>query len=265
MRNIAIVVGALLIGGIAAFFLWQHNHSASGADAGSAMQATAPAATQPAATTTAATTTAPASTAPAATTPAATTPAATTTPPTQTADASQPALYADDMYMGKTDAKVTVIEYASLSCPHCARFNADVLPQIKANYIDKGLVRWVYRDYPLNNPAYLAAVLAHCASPLRYFSLLDTLFKSQDYWAAQQQAIVPLRQIATNEGVDQKTYDACLADPALKDKIISRLQEASTKYKVEATPSFLVGGELHAGEISYDDFKKLLDAALGHS
>ena len=263
MRNIAIVVGALVIAGIAAFFLWQHNQSASSAASnGSAMQATAPAA-QPAATQPAATTgsTAASTTAPATTTPAATTPAAGQ----QTADASQPALYADDMFMGKADAKVTVIEYASLSCPHCARFNADVLPQIKANYIDKGLVRWVFRDYPLNNPAYLAAVLTHCASPLRYFSLLDTLFKSQDYWATTQQAIVPLRQIATNEGVDQKTYDACLADTALKDKIISRLQEASTKYKVEATPSFIVEGQLHAGEISYDDFKKLLDAALGHS
>ena len=260
MRNIAIVIGALVIAGIAAFFFWQHNQSASSAASGSAMQATAPA--QPAATTTTATTPA---TAPAATTTGSATPAATTPAPTQTADASQPALYADDMFLGKADAKITVIEYASLSCPHCARFNADVLPQIKTNYIDKGLVRWVYRDYPLNNPAYLAAVLTHCASPLRYFSLVDTLFKSQDYWATQAQAIVPLRQIATNEGVDQKTYDACLADTTLKDKIISRLQEASTKYKIEATPSFIVDGQVHAGEISYDDFKKLLDAALGHS
>ncbi len=177
MRNIAIVVGALVIAGIAAFFLWQHNQSASNAASnGSAMQATAPAAqppAQPAATQPAVTTTQPAATtgtaaastaAPAATTPAATTPATGQ----QTADASQPALYADDMYMGKADAKVTVIEYASLSCPHCARFNADVLPQIKANYIDKGLVRWVFRDYPLNNPAYLAAVL----DPLRLAAAL---------------------------------------------------------------------------------------------
>jgi protein-disulfide isomerase len=272
MRNIAIVVGALVIAGVTAFFLWQHNQSASSAasnTAGSAMQATAPAATQPAATQPAATTPAAAtgSTAASTTAPAATpsTPAAAPAAGQQTADASQPALYADDMYLGKANAKITVIEYASLSCPHCARFNADVLPQIRTNYIDKGLVRWVYRDYPLNNPAYLAAVLTHCASPMRYFTMVDTLFKSQDYWATQQQAIVPLRQIATNEGVDQKTYDACLADTALKDKIISRLQEASTKYKIEATPSFIVDGQVHAGEISYDDFKKLLDAALGHS
>jgi protein-disulfide isomerase len=252
MRNIVIVVGALVVAGVAAFILWQHNQPANGASSGTAMQASAPAA---------ATTTPPATTP---TTPAATT-TATTTAPSQTAAADQPALYPDDMYLGKADAKVTVIEYASLSCPHCARFNADVFPQIKTNYIDKGLVRWVYRDYPLNNPAYLAAVLVHCASPLRYFGLLDKLFKSQDYWASQPQAIVPLRQIGVSEGIDEKTYDACLNDQALKDKILARLKEGSDRYKVDATPSFLIQGELHAGEITYDDFKKLLDAALGHS
>ena len=163
------------------------------------------------------------------------------------------------------DAKITIIEYASLSCPHCAKFNAEVLPRVTSDYIDKGLVRWVYRDYPLNNPAYLAAVLAHCGSPLRYFGLLDKLFRSQDYWAAQPQPIVALKQIGVNEGIDEKTYDACLADQKLKDKIISRLQEASTKYKVEATPSFLIGGKLYSGELPFDDIKKLIDDALGHS
>ena len=225
MRNIVIVVGALVVAGVAAFIFWQHNQPGNGASSGTAMQASAPAAattTQPAATGTA-----PAASTTAASTTAATTTTATTgatTAPTQTAAAGQPALYPDDMFLGNADAKVTVIEYASLSCPHCARFNADVLPQIKANYIDKGQVRWVYRDYPLNNPAYLAAVLTHCASPLRYFGLLDKLFKSQDYWAAQPQAIVPLRQIGVSEGIDEKTYDACLDDQALKDKIVARLQ-----------------------------------------
>src|SRR5690349_4126454 len=116
MRNIVIVIGALVIGGIAAFLVWQHNQSAT--SSGIAMQMTAPA--QPAAS-------------------AGTTggiQASTTAGGSggqQTADASQPALYPDDMYLGKADAKITVIEYASLSCPHCARFNSDVLPQIKAN------------------------------------------------------------------------------------------------------------------------------------
>ena len=236
MRKLLIVVGALLVCGAVAFVVFR--------------QATPAKTEMPAA-----------STQP---TPAAT----TTTPPAagqQTADASEPALYPDDMYLGKADAKITIIEYASLSCPHCAKFNAEVLPRVTSDYIDKGLVRWVYRDYPLNNPAYLAAVLAHCGSPLRYFGLLDKLFRSQDYWAAQPQPIVALKQIGVNEGIDEKTYDACLADQKLKDKIISRLQEASTKYKVEATPSFLIGGKLYSGELPFDDIKKLIDDALGHS
>ena len=242
------IVGALVVLALVAFAAFKVTHMNT-SEPGAAMQATTP----------------PAATA-AATTPA-TTPAASTTPTagTQTADAGDLPLYPDDMYMGKADAKVTVIEYASLSCPHCAKFNAEVLPKLKTEYIDKGLVRWVYRDYPLNNAAYLAAVLAHCASPLRFFGLVDTLFRSQDYWAAQTQALPALKQIGVSEGVDEKTYDACLADQKLKDKILARLQEADSKFKVNATPSFFIRGELHAGEIPYDDFKKLIDDALGHS
>ena len=264
MRNIVIVIGALVVGGIAAFFVWQHNQSAT--SSGTAMQATAPA--QPAATagTTSGTSTSGTSTsgsAPSGTTAGST--AASGSNGQQTADASQPALYPDDMYLGRADAKITVIEYASLSCPHCARFNSDVLPQIKANYIDKGLVRWVYRDYPLNRPAYQAAVLTHCTSPLRYFGLVDQLFKSQDFWATQQDALPQLHQIGITDGVTAEAFDACLKDQALQDKILSRLKDADARYKVDATPSFIVQGELHSGEISYDDFKALLDKALGHS
>jgi protein-disulfide isomerase len=179
----------------------------------------------------------------------------------QLADADP--LYPDDLYLGKPDAKVTVIEYASLSCPHCANFNKDVLPKIKADYIDKGLVRWVFRDYPLNAPAFQAAILTHCASPMRYFSLVDTLFQSQDYWLGQNPPLTALKQIGATVGVDEKTFDACLADEALKNKILSRYKEAGDKYKVDSTPTFVIEGKTHAGELPYDDFKKLLDQALG--
>jgi protein-disulfide isomerase len=283
MRNIAIVVGALIVAGIAGFVFWQHNNSSTPAP-GMSMQATAT--NQPAAgataggttntaaagatTNTAAaggtTSTSAATNAPAAGGTTANAPAAASTAAfQQNADATQPPLYPDDNFLGNANAKVVVIEYASLSCPHCARFNADVFPEVKTNYIDKGLVKWVYRDYPLNNPAYLAAVLTHCASPMRYFGLVDKLFRSQDFWAASDNPPQALKQFALSEGVDEKTYDACLNDQALKDKIIARLKEASDKYKVDATPSFLIQGSLHSGEISYDDLKKLLDAALGAS
>jgi protein-disulfide isomerase len=179
--------------------------------------------------------------------------------------ADMPTVYPDDMYMGKADAKVTVIEFASLSCPHCAAFNNDVLPKIKADYMDKGLVRWIYRDFPLNRDAFLAAILTHCASPIRYFSLVDSLFRSQSFWETQPDVLVALKQIGASEGVDEKTYDACIDDQALKDKILARYKEAGDKYQVNATPSFLINGKLYAGEMPYEDFKKLLDAALGAS
>ena len=182
----------------------------------------------------------------------------------QLADATD-ALYPDDMYLGKPDAKITVIEYASLSCPHCANFNKDVLPKIKAEYIDKGLVRWVFRDYPLNRPAFQAAILAHCASPMRYFSLVDQLFQSQDYWLTQPDPLAALKQIGASVGVDDKAFEACLNDEALKNKILTRVQEANDKYKVDATPTFVIKGVTHAGELPYDDFKKLLDQAIGQS
>jgi protein-disulfide isomerase len=182
----------------------------------------------------------------------------------QIADATD-ALYPDDMSLGSPDAKVTVIEYASLSCPHCANFNKEVLPKIKANYIDKGLVRWVFRDYPLNRPAFQAAILAHCASPMRFFSIVDQLFQTQDYWLAQQDPLTALKQIGASDGVDAKAFDACLSDEALKNKILTRVQEANEKYKVDATPTFVIKGVTHAGELPYDDFKKLLDQALGQS
>jgi len=182
----------------------------------------------------------------------------------QLADATD-ALYPDDMYLGKPDAKITVIEYASLSCPHCANFNKDVLPKIKAEYIDKGLVRWVFRDYPLNRPAFQAAILAHCASPMHYFSLVDQLFQSQDYWLTQPDPLAALKQIGASVGVDDKAFEACLNDEALKNKILTRVQEANDKYKIDATPTFVIKGVTHAGELPYDDFKKLLDQAIGQS
>ena len=182
----------------------------------------------------------------------------------QLADATD-TIYPDDMYLGKPDAKVTVIEYASLSCPHCANFNKDVLPKIKADYIDKGLVRWVFRDYPLNRPAFQAAILAHCASPMRYFSLVDQLFQSQDYWLTQSDPLTALKQIGASVGVDDKAFEACLNDEALKNKILTRVQEANDKYKIDATPTFVIKGVTHAGELPYDDFKKLLDQAIGQS
>jgi len=126
-------------------------------------------------------------------------------------------------------------------------------------------VRWVYRDFPLNRDAFLAAILTHCASPIRYFSLVDSLFHSQSFWETQPDVLVALKQIGASEGVDEKTFDACIDNQELKDKILARYKEAGDKYQVNATPSFLINGKLYSGEMPYEDFKKILDEALGAS
>jgi protein-disulfide isomerase len=286
MRKTWFVVGALIVAAVAAVVIYQ-TRAPSPTVANAATQPVMPAPTSTAATqlAPAAASTATSSAAPAAasqpsaaTAPATAaqnsmaqnsaaqnstgaTPAASNTPPA----GSEPALYPDDMYLGKADAKLTIIEYASLSCPHCAKFNSTVLPRIKAEYIDKGLVRWVFRDYPLNREAFWAAILTHCGSPMRYFAMVDSLFQSQEYWATQPDPLATLKQIGVTEGVTEQAFNACLADKALKEKIVSRLQEASDKYKVDSTPSFLIKGKVHAGELPYDEFKKLIDDALGQS
>jgi protein-disulfide isomerase len=285
MRKIWVVVGALVVCAAVAFAVARTRDSGGPTQAATATSQTAPASsdstsasTAPAssagsasaATSSAASTetSAPASSAstdqPAASTGAASSQTAAA-PAVAPSAADEPAIYPDDMFLGKSDAKLTIIEYASLSCPHCAKFNTEVLPRIRAEYIDKGLVRWVFRDFPLNRPAFQAAILAHCDSPLRYFKLLDSLFQSQAYWATQPDPLATLKQIGIAEGIDEKTFDACLADQSLKDKIVSRLQEASNKYKVESTPSFIIKGKLYSGELPYDSFKKLIDDALGQS
>lgn len=189
---------------------------------------------------------------------------------TQTADntasaAPQPAAYPDDQVLGSDTAPITMIEYASLTCPHCAHFHKDILPQIKANYIDKGLVRLVYRDFPLDGAALRAAVLAHCVPRDRYFAMIEVLFRSQDDWAHAADPLKPLSQIARTAGMDQQTIDACMADEAAKNKIVERAQEASKIFNIESTPSFIINGQKRSGAEPYEEFDKTLKALLPKS
>jgi protein-disulfide isomerase len=192
-------------------------------------------------------------------------PAGTTEPSgAQTAqtEADGAALYPDDKILGSADAPVTMIEYASLTCPHCAHFHDETLPQIKANYIDKGLVRLVYRDFPLDGPALKAALLAHCVADERYFAMLDVLFRSQRDWGASADPTKALAQIGRTAGLAQEKIDACLADQAETDKIILRAQEAQASYEVQSTPSFIINGEKVAGSLPYEQFDTILKGKL---
>lgn len=173
--------------------------------------------------------------------------------------------------LGSPDAPVTLVEYSSLSCSHCAQFHAEVFPQIKAAYIDTGKVRFVFRHLPTSAPAMGAAMGALCAAPNDegattqgtgpdYFALLDALFASQRDWAFtrawrdKMKAHIPLTPAA---------LEACLASPGLKAFVVGEVEKAGQDYAIDATPSFVVNGEsVIRGAQDYATFAGALDAAL---
>ena len=164
----------------------------------------------------------------------------------------------DDLVEGKPDAPITMIEYSSLSCPHCARFQKDVLPKIKADFIDTGKVKLIQRDYPLNGPAMQAALFAHCVSPMRYASIVDILFKTQDQWLAED-AVEKLATIAATAGMDRPTFDACLANKDIEAKIVGSRKAGTDAFQIDSTPTFIINGVKRTGEQSYDELKALFE------
>lgn len=165
-----------------------------------------------------------------------------------------------DVTIGKADAPITVVEYFSLNCPHCARFADDPFPKIKSEWIDTGKVKWVMRDFPLNDVALAAAMIAHCSGD-RYLAFVDAFFKTQASWAAAKDPLAEIKTVARLGGMDGPAVDKCLADSAMLAQINARASEATDKLKVNSTPSFVINGKLAVGEKSYDDFAKLLTTA----
>jgi protein-disulfide isomerase len=167
--------------------------------------------------------------------------------------------------LGSPDAPVEVIEYASLTCHHCASFHNDVLPQVKKELIDTGKVRLVYRDFPLDRVALEAAILARCLPPERYFPVLSILFSKQDDWSHAKDPVEPLARIGTLAGLSRPAYDACRADKALQDSIVQSRFEGENKHGVESTPSFVIGGKTYKGVLAFDAFKKTVEPLLPKS
>lgn len=165
-----------------------------------------------------------------------------------------------DMVIGKADAKVTIIEYASLTCPHCATFHAEVLPALKTEYLDTGKAKLIYRDFPLDNLAFAGAILARCGGPEKYFTFLNVLFAQQRQWATASDPKAALTQIARLGGVSAEQFDKCLADKALGDYILNSRLEGNQKFNVNSTPTLIINGKTEAGVPSLDDLRKKLDA-----
>ena len=164
---------------------------------------------------------------------------------------------AEDKVLGSADAPVTIIEYASLTCPHCAHFHAETLPKLKSDWIETGKARLVYRDFPLDGAALAAAVVAHCAPPDRYFPVLGLFFERQSEWAVEGEWRERLTQLAGIAGMDRAAVDACLADEARKDAIVQRAEAGQATYAIESTPTFIINGRKMSGALPIEDFVKI--------
>ena len=170
-----------------------------------------------------------------------------------------------EQILGNPDAPVTIIEYASLTCPHCAQFHNEVLPELKERYIVPGKVRLIYRDFPLDQVALAAAALAHCAGPDRYFSMLDVLFETQSNWARADDPITALKRLGKLGGLTEQEMQACLTDEALTDGILQTRLEGQNEYDIGSTPTFVIDGKTYSGSRDVEEFSELLDPLLDQS
>lgn len=208
---------------------------------------------------------APAASTPAEPAPGVVTPAAAATPveaPPPAATFSTVEIGADEAFLGKADAPVTIIEYASMTCPHCAQFHNTVLPVIKSEFIDKGQVRLVYRDFPLDNLALTASVVARCSGPDRFFPFVDTLYKSQSNWSRDRNPMVALSRIARLGGMSQADFEACLKNDKITEKVLAQRLDADKTYGVRSTPTIIVNGDLYRGGLSAAQLRAVIKSKL---
>ena len=184
-----------------------------------------------------------------------------------TAVVAAPASAADDKKgersYGRPDAKVTVQEFFSLTCTHCAAFSRSTMPDLTKNFIDTGKLRFVYHDFPLDQIALLAAQVARSLPPDRYEPFITALFAGQDRWAFARGINYSdeLWKFAALAGMSRSTFDSAIADNDLKNWILQQQAEDQKKYGIDSTPSFLINGQKYTGDMSYDNFVKLIPDA----
>lgn len=169
-----------------------------------------------------------------------------------------------DMALGDEKAPVTMIEYASMTCPHCAHFQETTFPELKKRYIDTGKLRYILRDFPLDSLAGAAFVLARCAGKddnNKYYSLVDTLFRQQRQWAVEK-PLPPLMAIAKQAGFTEETFNACLSNQKAWDAMESVRQRGIKEFKVQSTPTFFINGTKVNGAVSIEEFAKVIDPYL---
>lgn len=185
--------------------------------------------------------------------------------PTSGTGAATPAPSEQDRVLGKPDAPIAIIEYASLTCPHCAHFAGDILPKLKEKWIDTGKAKLILRDFPFDDAALHAAMIARCAPPDRFYPLVETFFQTQDKWVVAQDWKAALQRIAQLAGISKKKFETCFNDKKLEDEVAQSRLTAATKFGVDATPTFFVNGTKFEGEPTLEAFTRLLSGVAPKS
>jgi protein-disulfide isomerase len=169
------------------------------------------------------------------------------------------------MVLGNADAPVTLIEYASFTCPHCAHFHETVFKDLKKDYIDTGKVKFIYREVFFDRYGLWAAMVARCGGETRYFGINGMLFEQQKDWAHSEDpavAVEALKKIGRTAGMDDTTLQACLQDAAMAQALVMKYEETTKTDGVTATPTLFINGEKYSN-MSYEELKKILDEKLG--
>ncbi len=175
-----------------------------------------------------------------------------------------------ELFVGNKDAKVTIIDFASMSCPHCASFYSDAYDKLKEEYIDTGLVRFAYRDFPLNQGSLVAAAIAICrASELDeevraqgYHNFVKKIYNSQNSWTLSSDPLAKLIDIAVLDGMEKRNAVSCSKDKELHDEILKMRMLFAKRLQIESTPTFFINKKRVQGFISYEEIKNVIDSEL---
>ena len=172
-----------------------------------------------------------------------------------------------EMVQGDLNAPIEIIEYASFTCPHCATFHADVYPKLKINYIDKGLVKFIYREVYFDKYGMWASMIARCAGEDRFFGMTDQIYRKQSIWARAESdvaIVTQLRKIGLLAGLDESQLSACLQDGVKLRALVEWYSENAKRDEIKSTPTLIINGEKHSNQ-SYEQLTEILDEILGKS
>lgn len=167
-----------------------------------------------------------------------------------------------DKVLGKDDAPVTIVEYASLTCSHCANFHANTFPALKEKYIDTGKVKLIFREFPLDPLSTAASMMARCSTEQRYFPLVSVLFQSQRQWAGSDKPLDELLAIARQAGFTQESFEACLKDQKIYEGLNEVKKRGAEVHGVNSTPTFFINGEIRRGDMPIEEIDKVVELIL---